>query len=173
MIFFLQLRPGSYVVLWPCWTYAPINVKPAGGRQGMGWGFDCLCWSWGRAFDQSCSPGGGDIWIFLRPTSDRRADEFDCRLGRKRLRPNICFPTSTLHARNLRSGKTCHAFYTWASGSDDRGNPIPRIDVSKLIDRLINIKRGSPNLFLESFISFFTFWCLFSQKSMKITTKIL
>ena len=23
--------------------YAPINVKPAGGGQGMGWGFDCLC----------------------------------------------------------------------------------------------------------------------------------
>ena len=21
-------------------SYAPINVKPAGGRQGMGWGFD-------------------------------------------------------------------------------------------------------------------------------------
>ena len=39
-----------------------------GGRQGMGWGFDCLCWPWGRAFDWSCSPRGGDIWIFLRPT---------------------------------------------------------------------------------------------------------
>ena len=32
----------------------------------------------------------------------------------------------------------CHAFYTWASGSDDRGNPIPRIDVNKLIDWLID-----------------------------------
>ena len=32
-------------------SYAPINVKPAGGRQGMGWGFDCLCCPWGRAFD--------------------------------------------------------------------------------------------------------------------------
>ena len=46
-------------------AYAPINVKPArgggGGRQGMGWGFDCLCWPWSRAFDQSCSPGGGDV----------------------------------------------------------------------------------------------------------------
>ena len=33
--------------------YAPINVKPAGGggRQGMGWGFYCLCWPWGRVFD--------------------------------------------------------------------------------------------------------------------------
>ena len=35
-------------------TYnAPINVMPGGGggRQGMGWGFDCLCCPWGRAFD--------------------------------------------------------------------------------------------------------------------------
>ena len=31
--------------------YARINVKPAGERQGMGWGFDCLCWPWGRALD--------------------------------------------------------------------------------------------------------------------------
>ena len=46
----------------------PINVMPAGGRQGMGWGFDCLCWPWSRAFEWSCSPRGGDIWIFLRPT---------------------------------------------------------------------------------------------------------
>ena len=38
------------------------------GRQCMGWGFDCLCWPWGRAFDWSCSRGGGDVWIFLRPT---------------------------------------------------------------------------------------------------------
>ena len=32
---------------------APINIMPAGEggrRQGMGWGFDCLGWSWGRAF---------------------------------------------------------------------------------------------------------------------------
>ena len=43
------------------YAYAPINVKPAGGRQGMGWGFDCLSWPWSRAFDQSCLPGGGDI----------------------------------------------------------------------------------------------------------------
>ena len=51
------------------WHNAPINVMPAGGgRQGMGWGFDCLCCPWGRAFDWSCSPGGRDIWIFLRPT---------------------------------------------------------------------------------------------------------
>ena len=31
--------------------YAPINVKAAGGGQGIVWGFDCLCWPWGRAFD--------------------------------------------------------------------------------------------------------------------------
>ena len=36
-----------------------------GRRQGMGWGFDCLCWPWGRAFDRYCSLGEGDIWIFL------------------------------------------------------------------------------------------------------------
>ena len=47
--------------------YAPINVMPAGGKQCMGWGFDCL-WPWGRAFEWSCSPRGGDIWTFLRPT---------------------------------------------------------------------------------------------------------
>ena len=37
-------------------TNAPVNVMPAGGRgrQGMGLGFDCLCWPWGRAFDWSC-----------------------------------------------------------------------------------------------------------------------
>ena len=32
-----------------------------GGGQGIGWGFDCLCCPWGRRFDLSCSPGGGDI----------------------------------------------------------------------------------------------------------------
>ena len=34
--------------------YAPINVMPVGGggeEQGMGWGFDCLCWPCGWAFD--------------------------------------------------------------------------------------------------------------------------
>ena len=39
----------------------------------------------------------------------------------------LCLPPQTM---------PCHAFYTWASGSDDRGNPIPRIDVNKLIDWL-------------------------------------
>ena len=36
------------------YTYAPINVMPEGeegARQDMGWGFDCFCWPWGRAFD--------------------------------------------------------------------------------------------------------------------------
>ena len=36
--------------------------------QGMGWGFDSLCWPLDRAFNWSCSPRGGDIWIFLHPT---------------------------------------------------------------------------------------------------------
>ena len=40
--------------------------RGGGGETGHGWGFDCPCWPWGRAFDGSCSPRGGDIWIFLR-----------------------------------------------------------------------------------------------------------
>ena len=106
-------------------------------RSWRAWSEDLIVFV-GPGFDQSCSPGEGDIWIFLRPTWDRRGDGFDCRLGRKRLRPNICFPTSTLHTRDVRSGKICHAFYTWVSGSDDRGNPISRIDANKLIDWLID-----------------------------------
>ena len=52
------------------------------GRQGMGWGFDCVCWPWGRAFDWSCSPRGGDIWIFLRAmwrylTADSHKKDWD------------------------------------------------------------------------------------------------
>ena len=43
-------------------------TRVTGMTEGIGWGFDCLCCPWGRAFDWSCSPGGGDIWIFLRPT---------------------------------------------------------------------------------------------------------
>ena len=67
----LQHGGQNYFLLISCQTfdaYAPINVKPAGGRQGIAWGFDRLCWPWGRVFDWSCSPRGGDIWIFLRPT---------------------------------------------------------------------------------------------------------
>ena len=37
----------------------------------------------------------------------------------------------------------CHAFYAWASGSDDRDNPIPRIKVNKLIDWLLRIEPHS------------------------------
>ena len=38
---------------------APINVKPlGGGGQGMGWGFDCLCWPWGKAFEKILFSGG-------------------------------------------------------------------------------------------------------------------
>ena len=40
---------------------APINVELGGGTAwGGGWP-----WGTGGAFDRSCSPGGGDIWIFL------------------------------------------------------------------------------------------------------------
>ena len=33
------------------WAYAPINVKPVGGREGKRWGI-------GWDFDQSLWPGG-------------------------------------------------------------------------------------------------------------------
>ena len=76
-------------------TYAPINVMPAGGWGGGGaghgvWGFDCLCRPWGRAFELSCSPrwGGGGYLNLSSPD----VEIFGFRLGRKRLRPNICFP---------------------------------------------------------------------------------
>ena len=49
-------------------TYQCKAGGGGGERQGMGWGFDCLCWPWGKAFDRSWSPRGGDIWTFLRPT---------------------------------------------------------------------------------------------------------
>ena len=60
-------------------SYAPINVKP--GRQGMWWGFDCLCRPWSGAFDWSCFPRIEDIWIFPRPTCGyltAASDERDC-----------------------------------------------------------------------------------------------
>ena len=50
--------------------YWPVEISQLNyiSGQGMRWGFDCFCWPWDRAFDWSCSPRGGDIWIFLRPT---------------------------------------------------------------------------------------------------------
>ena len=51
----------------PLCTYQCKAGEGGGGGQGMGWGFDCLCRPWGGAFDWSCSPRGGDIWIFPRP----------------------------------------------------------------------------------------------------------
>ena len=41
--------------------YAPINVKPAGGRRGIGRDFDKSFWPGGRAFEFSCCSGGRDI----------------------------------------------------------------------------------------------------------------
>ena len=65
----------------------------------MGWEFDYLCWPWGRAFDRSCSPGGGDIWILIRPTWRYLTADSDGRDWDR-----TCFPASTLHARDIRSG---------------------------------------------------------------------
>ena len=64
---------------------------------GMGWGFACLCWPWGREFDWSCSPRGGDIWIFLRQT--RRYLTAD--LGEK-----DCDGTSVFHFHASRMRRT-------------------------------------------------------------------
>ena len=78
---------------------APINIMPAGrGGRGMGWGFDCRCWPWDRVFDRSCSPRGGDIWIFLRLT-------WRLTTRTKKTETEHMFPTSTLHACAVRSGK--------------------------------------------------------------------
>ena len=144
--------PDCFLHLLLHFLNAPINVKPVGWRGGgRAWGGDLIVFV-GPGFDQSCSPGEGDILIFLRPTWDRRGDGFDCRLGRKGLRPNIFFPTSALHARDVRPGKICHAFYTWASCSDDRGNPIPRIDVNKLIDWLIDCNVLFGDIFIMPFL---------------------
>ena len=41
--------------------------KPVGGGTAWGGGWP---WGTGGAFDWSCSPGGGDIWIFLRQHGD-------------------------------------------------------------------------------------------------------
>ena len=43
---------------------APINVELVGGTA---WGGGWPCGT-GGAFDRSCSPGGGDVWIFLHLT---------------------------------------------------------------------------------------------------------
>ena len=62
-----DLKPWSPASVTSCYgTYTVVGVMHL--SMGMGWGFDCLCWPWGRAFHWSCSPRGGDIWIFLRPT---------------------------------------------------------------------------------------------------------
>ena len=50
---------------------ALINVKPVGGRGGSrAWGEDLIVFVGPGVghLKKSCSPGGGDIWIFLRPT---------------------------------------------------------------------------------------------------------
>ena len=88
---YFGLKPRFFNITWHelqlgwkwsrLWTY---QCKAGGEGQGMGWGFVRLCWPWGRAFDWSCSPRGGD--------SSPDVEIFDCRLGRKRLRRNICFP---------------------------------------------------------------------------------
>ena len=40
------------------------------GGQGMGWGFYCLCWPWGSAFDLSFSSRGGIFESFFARHGD-------------------------------------------------------------------------------------------------------
>ena len=73
-------------------SYAPINVKPAGGGGGGGraWGGDLIVF---------VVPGVGHLTDLVLPGEGI----FDCRLGRKRLRPNIImFPLPRFtHARTV------------------------------------------------------------------------
>ena len=73
---------------------APINVKPAGGG-GRAWGGDLIVF---------VVPGVGHLTDLVLPGEGI----FDCRLGRKRLRPNICsrFHASRMRARSGKSGKS-------------------------------------------------------------------
>ena len=73
---------------------APINVK-AGGGGGRAWGGDLIVFA---------VPGVGHLTDLVLPGEGI----FDCRLGRKRLRPNICslFHASRMRARSGKSGKS-------------------------------------------------------------------
>ena len=68
---------------------APINVMPAGGVGGRAWGGDLIVF---------VGPGVGHLTDLVLPGEGifeslfARKEIFDCRLGRRRLRPNICFP---------------------------------------------------------------------------------
>ena len=72
-------------------NYAPINVKPAGGGGGgRVWGGDLIVFvgpGVGYLTDLVL-PGGGGGYLNL---SSPDMEIFDRRLGRKRLRRNICF----------------------------------------------------------------------------------
>ena len=63
------------------------------GGQEMGWGFDCLWRPWGEAFDWSCSPRGGDIWIFPPQTWGYLTADSNEETVTEHM-----FPVSTLHA---------------------------------------------------------------------------
>ena len=80
--------------------------------EGSAWGGDLIVF---------VGPGVGHLTDLVLPgegifeLSSPDVEIFDCRLGRKRLRPNVCFPVSstcfnlfpasTLHVCAVRSGK--------------------------------------------------------------------
>ena len=66
-----------------------------GGKGGRAWGGDLIVF---------VVPGVGHLTDLVLPGEGI----FDCRLGRKRLRPNICsrFHASRMRARSGKSGKS-------------------------------------------------------------------
>ena len=50
---YLSFHLSLFFHRWPKLCESSLDFEfIRGGRQGMGWGFDCLCWTWGRAFNQ-------------------------------------------------------------------------------------------------------------------------
>ena len=82
---YLSFHLSLFFHRWPKLCESSLDFEfIRGGRQGMGWGFDCLCWTWGRAFNQFFFfPGEGiyesffarhgtDVGMDLTADSDER-----------------------------------------------------------------------------------------------------
>ena len=74
-----------------------------GGGGGRAWGGDLIAFVGPRVGNLTdlVLPGEG----YLNLSSPDVGGMFACRLGRKWLRPNMCFPVSTLLARDVWAGK--------------------------------------------------------------------
>ena len=106
--------------------------------------------------------------MFLRPTWDRRGDGYDCRLGRKRLRPNICFPTSTLNARDVRSGMKdleimeANENYPKVSGL----YCINQLNLLRYCGIKVNGSKEKPSRFLQ--VQLISVWLTFAYDSLTL-----